>query len=77
MAIKKIEIEIDGIPHTVQVNDADTNAAPLGDRLVARAGAKHKEPENKARTPKNKAAKAAEKKLDLNVEDASDPGASE
>ena len=77
MAIKEIEIEIDGIPHTVQVNDADTNAAPLGERFAARSGAKAKEPENKARTPKNKAAKPAATKSDPKVEDASDPGASE
>lgn len=77
MAIKEIEIEIDGIRHTVQVNDADTGAAPLGDRLAARSGAKAKEPENKARTPRNKSAKPAAKKSDPKVEAASDPGASE
>lgn len=76
MGIKIVEVEINGLPHTVQVNDDDKNAATLAAQIVAKA----KPATNKARTPRNKAAKPAANKTapaPVAVEDASDPGASE
>lgn len=79
MSIKQIEIDVNGMPHTVQVNDVDTNAAPLADRFrekaVKPAEAKSKQPANKAKQPANK--QASRPKGDSGVEDASDPSASE
>ncbi len=71
MGIRQIDIQIDGITHTIQVNDDDKNAPHYG-----RVPVEVKEapaPANKARAPRNKAAKVADK----SVEDASDPDASE
>lgn len=74
MGIREVQIEISGMSHTVQVNDDDKNAAPLGEKLEQRAAKKTSE---KARTPRNKAAKPAANKAASTVEEASDPGASE
>lgn len=49
MTLNEYEVEINGLPHTIQLNDED--AARLGLQV----------PEQKARTPKNKAAKPAVK----------------
>ncbi|ALJ20383.1 hypothetical protein [Microbacterium sp. No. 7] len=65
--MKQYEIQINGIPHTVLLDDED--AAARG--LTAKAA---KPAANKARRPANKAAKPA---LSPDVEDASDPDASE
>lgn len=73
MSIKQIEIDVNGMAHTVQVNDADTNAAPLAARFREKAV---KPAETKGRKPANKAVKPASK-ADSGVEDASDPSASE
>ena len=88
MTIKEVQVTVGGMPHTVQVNDADPAALRFDiDETKAARTAAPKKPAavRKARTPRNKAAKPAANKATQpvadkaasSVEAASDPGASE
>lgn len=78
MGIREVQIDVGGMPHTVQVNDDDKGAAPLGEKIDARAKSPSK-PSAKATTPRNKAVKPTANKTAAAtaIEDASDPDASE
>lgn len=68
MAIELIEIELNGMVHTIQTNSVD----PANERFAPSV----KVEEKAAPKPKNKAAKPSANKVSA-VEDASDPDASE
>ena len=74
MAIKQVEVMIDGTPHTIQVND-DDKGYPVPGHVTSKADT----PPNKERAPRNKSVKPVNKKRSASpaVEAASDPDASE
>lgn len=83
MALQEYEIEIAGLPHTVQLDEAGAKALGLSTKDVKQSDAKSERkaaskakstPRNKARTPRNKAAKP---EAPAAPDSASDPGASE
>ena len=69
MALKEYEIEINGLPHTVQLDEEGAKALGL-----TKTNAEKPIAEKAARTPRNKARKPAANKT---ADTASDPGASE
>lgn len=73
MALKEYDIEIAGLPHTVQLDEEGAKRLGLAAKDVKseKPAAKAKAaPKNKARTPRNKAAAPV-------ADTASDPGASD